>query len=435
MNFSSNLTYHTNLSDLTHVTSCPVIFPENFPATNVAATIAIFVVNILSSFTAATANFLVLWAITKTPSLHTPSSVLLFCLAFSDFVTGAFVQPLFSAHLIGVLTHNFPLYCISGAILYPVGSSFLVLSFLAITAISFDRYLSLVLHLRYATIVTVSRVIKLNLLLFIPAFPLSIYFWFSREDWFKQAVTRLGLIVIVVGIITIPFSYCQIFTILRRHKKQIQNQKSITTGTHGSRISPMEIAKYRKSVLTILFVLGAVILSYFPVIIRFGIARFSKMEVSGFTLIFGGIMVFLNSSINPLVYCWRMKEIRLFVLSKLRCVFRVSGLSDGAVRVNRVRPVNIPSYRETPVWQNYVSTGHFVRQWINCVSHLERMLKYSLCSDTHSFFSSARTNQQIESYSCYSAKSSICKDTLPSRAPQFTNKLLFVLWGEGRLYN
>lgn len=101
--------------------------------------------------------------------------------------------------------------------------------------------------------------------------------------------------------------------------------------------------------LTILFVLGAVILSYFPVIIRFGIARFSKMEVSGFTLMFGGIMVFLNSSINPLVYCWRMKEIRLFVLSKLRCVFRVSCLSDGAVRVNRVRPVNIPSYRGTPV--------------------------------------------------------------------------------------
>lgn len=348
MNLSGNFTDHTKTSDPIHVKICSVIFPENFPAANVSATIAIVVVNILSSFAGATTNFLVLWAISKTPSLQTPSSVHLFCLALSDFVTAAVVQPLFSAHLIGVLTDNFPLYCITGAVLYPIGSSFILLSFFAITAVSFDRYLALVLHLRYAIIVTVSRVIKINLLLFTAVFPLSIYFWFSREDWFKQAVTRLGLIVILVGIVTIPYSYCRIFTILRRHKKQIQNQNSITTSTRG--ISPMEVAKYRKSVLTMLFVLGAVVLSYFPIVIRFVIARFSKTEVSGFVGIVGGIMVFLNSSINPLVYCWRMKEIRLFVLSKLRCVFRVSGLHDEAcaIRVNRVRPVYVPSCRETP---------------------------------------------------------------------------------------
>lgn len=349
MNLSGNFTLHTKTSDLTHVKSFPVIFPENFPAANVSATIVIIVVNILSSFVGATTNFLVLWAITKTPSLHTPSTVHLFCLALSDFITTALVQPLFSVHLIGVLAHNFSLYFISGAILYPIGSFVFLLSLLAIAAVSFDRYLALVLHLRYATIVTVSRVIKINLSLFITVFPLSIYFWFSREDWFKRALTGLGLIVILVGIVTIPISYCQIFTILRRHKKQIQNQNNITTGTRG--ISAMEVAKYRKSVFTIFFVLGAVALSYFPIVIRFVIARFSKTEVSGFVMFVGGIIVFLNSSVNPLVYCWRMKEIRLFVISKLRCAFRVSGQHDGAcvVRVNRVRPVYAPSSRGTTV--------------------------------------------------------------------------------------
>ena len=339
MNLSGNFTRHAKTSDLTHVKSCPVIFPENFRAANVSATIVIIVMNILSSFVGTTANFLVLWAITKTPSLHTPSSVHLFCLALSDFITTAIVQPLSSAHLIGVLTQNFSLYCIFGAILYPIGSYLFLLSLFAITAVSFDRYLALVLHLRYATIVTVSRVIKINLLLFIPVFPLSIYFWFAREGWFKQAVTCLGLIVIVVSIVIIPISYCRIFTILRRHKMQIQNQNSITTGARG--ISSMEVAKYRKSVLTILFVLGAVALSYFPIVIRFVIARFAKTEVSGFIMIVGGIMVFLNSSVNPLVYCWRMKEIRLFVISKLHWAFRVSGRHDRerAVRVNRVRPL------------------------------------------------------------------------------------------------
>jgi len=112
----------------------------------------------------------------------------------------------------------------------------------------------------------------------------------------------------------------------------------------------MEVAKYRKSVLTILFVLSAILLSYFPLLVRFVIARFSKTESSAFLAIVGGVMVFLNSSINPLVYCWRMKEIRLFVLSKLRCVFRVSGLHDGAcaIRINRVRPAYVSSSLKTP---------------------------------------------------------------------------------------
>ena len=244
MNLSDNFAQNTETSDPTDVTSCPVIFHDNFSVSNVSATIAIIVINMLSSFTAATANFLVLWAITKTPSLHTPSSVHLFCLTLSDFVTAALVQPLFSAHLIGALTKNFPLYCLSGAILYPVGTPFVLSSLFAITLVSFDRYLALVLHLRYATVVTVSRVIKINLLLFTPVFPLSIYFWFSRENGFKQALTYLVLIVFVVGIVIIPFSYFRIFTILRRHKKQIQNQNSIMTRTRG--ISPIEITKLQE---------------------------------------------------------------------------------------------------------------------------------------------------------------------------------------------
>ena len=301
MNLSGNFTHHTKTSNPTHATSCPVIFPNTFPAESVPATIAIIAVNLLSSVAGATTNFLVLWSIAKTPSLHTPSTVHLFCLALSDFVIASVIQPLFSAHLIAGLTHNFSLYCTSGTVLYPNGSSFILLSFFSITAVSFDRYLALVLHLRYATIVTVSRVIKFNLFFFSPVFPLSIYFWFSREDWFKLALTRLCLIVTLVGIVTIPFLHCRIFTILRRHKKQIQNQNSITAGKRG--ISPVEIAKYRKSVLTILFVLSAAILSYFPIATRFVITRFSKTEVSGFLSIVGVIMVFLNSSVNPLVYC------------------------------------------------------------------------------------------------------------------------------------
>ena len=302
------------------------------------------VVNILSSFTAATANFLVLWAIKKTPSLHTPSSVLLFGLALSDFATGVFVQPLSTVHHIASLTKHYTVYCISGAIVYPVAVSLAFVSLSAITAISIDRYLAIALHLRYAAIVTVSRVIKLFLLAFVFLFPLSIYFWFSQEVWLKQTVFYLGLSLAVIAIIAIPFSYCRIFAILRRHQKQIRDQNNVASGMHGSQ--HMDISKYRKSVFTMLFVLGAILLSYLPFVISYTVL-FLKADVSEFMVNIGGMM---NSSVNPLVYCWRITEIRRFVVSKLRRVLGVSGLPQGSVRVRQVRPENdIPAYLATPM--------------------------------------------------------------------------------------
>ncbi|XP_078354478.1 adenosine receptor A3-like [Oculina patagonica] len=336
----------------THIpaSNCAISFPGEFPPKNVVLFMAIFVVNILSSFTAATANFLVMWAIKKTPSLHTPSSVLLFWLALSDFATGGFVQPLFSVNRIAALTTNSPVYCISGAIVYPVCVFLVLVSLSTITAISFDRYLALALHLRYATIVTASRLIKSILITFLLFFPLSIYFWFSREHWLRMTLLSMGLILVVVCIITIPFSYCRIFAILRRHQKQIRNQNDIALRMHG--VSQVDISKYRKYVLTTLLVLGSILLSYLPCGICLVSALFSKMEESELVRHIGrigGMMVLLNSSINPLVYCWRIKEIRRFVVSKLRQLVGVNSLPDGAVRVTQVRPVSIPSYRETPI--------------------------------------------------------------------------------------
>ncbi|XP_078354481.1 adenosine receptor A3-like [Oculina patagonica] len=347
MKTSDRLISLGNLTTHVSARSCSVEFPGYFPPKSVALTIVICVVNILSSFSAATANFLVMWAIKKTPSLHTPSSVLLFSLALSDFATGVFVQPLFVVHSISSLTANFSVYCISGAIVYPVGVCLAFVSLSAITAISFDRYLALALHLRYAAIVTVSRVIKLVLLAIIFLSPVSIYAWFSQENWFQMAALCLFVILGAVAIITIPFSYYRIFKILRRHQKQIRNQNSVASRMQG--ILQVDVSKYKRSVFTILYVLGAILLSYLPGGISFVINLFLKTEVSEFTLSVGGMMVMLNSSINPLVYCWRIKEIRRFVISKLRQSVGVSGLPNREVRVNQVRPVRMPSYHETPI--------------------------------------------------------------------------------------
>lgn len=290
------------------------------PLNNVVPATALCVVSIISSLVAVTANGLVLWAIKKTPSLHTPSSALIFVLATSDFAVGAFVQPLVVIKLIALLTNNFPVFFISGIMFYPLAVAFSFVSFVTITAISVERYLALALHLRYAEIVTVSRVITCIGPVCALLLTLTILsFWLWTKKWFE--ITTIGICLFLGAACTfaIPFSYYKIFAILRRHKKRIHDETSIATRVHG--LSQINVSKYRKSVLTVLYVVGSSILTYLPCGISAVIVWRLNTEFSRVMFQIFGAIILLNSSINPLVYCWKVKEIRRFVASKLRCLY------------------------------------------------------------------------------------------------------------------
>ena len=331
-----------NLSDnfsTTPLIDCLITYPGYFPEKNVkmAPTIAAAVLNFISSFIATTANFLVMWAIKGTPSLHTPSAVFLFTLALSDFVVGIYVQPLCAAHLLAALTHNLSLFCTTGAMLYPFGTYLAIYSFMAIAAVTVDRYLALVLHLRYAAIITISRVIKFNIAVFIVSFPVVLCYWFLRIDWIRTASLFIVLFLFIFCTFAIPFCYCRIFMILRRHKKQLQDQNNLAKRIHG--FSENNLSKYRKSVLAILYVLGLMVLSYLPCTISFTLANFFE-DVSRDVIFASSMVVLWNSSFNPLFYCWRITEIRRFAIWKLRRTSRVSGLPHNAVHVEPVKLVH-----------------------------------------------------------------------------------------------
>ena len=165
-----------------------------------------------------------------------------------------FIQPLAVISLIGLLTDNYPVYCIAGTAGYPLGLPLAALSFVSIAAISFDRYLVLALHLRYAENVTVRRVIIC--ILPVSAFLLILImmsFWFWTEDWFRITVACVCSFITASCIFVIPFASCRIFAILRRHKKQIHDRTVVATQTQG--FSQINIFKYRRSVKTIVYLL------------------------------------------------------------------------------------------------------------------------------------------------------------------------------------
>jgi hypothetical protein len=63
------------------------------------------------SLITATGNFIILQVIWKTQELHSPSFILLFCLAVSDLLVGLICQPFFLAYQIAELVDSFSAYC------------------------------------------------------------------------------------------------------------------------------------------------------------------------------------------------------------------------------------------------------------------------------------------------------------------------------------
>ena len=135
----------------------PVVLAENVPHKLILFNC---VVNTLLMLTTIIGNILVLSAIWKTSSLRTPSIILLCGLATTDLAVGLVVQPLFLS--MELTLHH------SNSVEFPctLAKAYISLSYLAcsaslltVTAISLDRLLAIQYHLRYASVVTVPRVI------------------------------------------------------------------------------------------------------------------------------------------------------------------------------------------------------------------------------------------------------------------------------------
>ena len=178
--------------------------------------------------------------------------------------------------------------------------------------------------------------IKFNIAVFIVSFPVALCYWFLRIDWIRTASLFIVLFLFIFGTFAIAFCYCRIFMILRRHKKQLQDQNDLAKRIHG--FSENDLSKYRKSVLAILYVFGVKVSCYMPCIISFTSANFFDEGVRWEVTLVSAILVLWNSTFNPLFYFWRITEIRRFAISKLRRISRVSSLPHNAVHVE---PVNV----------------------------------------------------------------------------------------------
>ena len=274
------------------------IYPEAIVIINCVLNAPLMLISI-------TGNSLALAAILRTSSLRTPSTVFLGSLAVSDLLVGLVVQPFFIATLFksgGSLLQSYNM----------LSSSCCGVSLCTMTAISVDRFLALHYHMRYSNLMTSKRALHMALFIWF-TFPLlsCIHFW--GQNIFHFAI----VVCIVVFILTSTFSYIRIYQIVCRHQLQIQAQKQHMESLNVEH--NLHMAQSKETALNTFIYHICMILCYSPVFIT-SITQAALPKISPWAWTLTSTVAFMNSSINPFLYCWRISELRNAVLKTLRTV-------------------------------------------------------------------------------------------------------------------
>ena len=249
-------------------------------------------------------NALVLAAILRTPSLRSPSTIFLCSLATSDLLVGIVVQPVFivselkpESSLLLHSHHMLSLLCCG-------------VSLGTMAAISVDRYLALHYHMRYPNLMTEKRALCTSGALWSLCLLLTCLYFKSRTIYLLTSVIGIAMCISVT-----TFSYISIYRIVRQHQLQIQLQQQAVQSFNAEH--NLNMVQSKKSAINTFIYYVCMILCYSPVFISMlMLVIFPKRPRKA--RIFADTVLFMNSSINPFLYCWRLHDLRTAVFKTLR---------------------------------------------------------------------------------------------------------------------
>ena len=293
---------------------------ENHPTTKVVLCVDIHTprhdiflaaFNLFLSTFALLENILILVALYKDSSLRLPSKVMFCCLAITDLCVGLVSQPIFAVELLLQMSEKQHLCYHLSAFAEIVILGFSAVSLMTVTAVSVDRLFALSLGLRYKQIVNLRRVTKVLIFILVFCATGSIL----KQVWNSKVAFRVLSVGVVVCLITSFYCYVKIFLRLRHHQAQVQghNQNDQFIGI------PLNIQRYRKTVSAALSVQLALVACYLPY--AFLLFFPSLIPLSESAQILGRryttSIVFVNSSLNPFLYCWKIRGVRKAVKETL----------------------------------------------------------------------------------------------------------------------
>ena len=282
--------------------------------------VANFVINSFLCYTTIMLNIVTIYAIRRTSSLPKTLRTLLLSLAVSDVGVGLLGQPLYISVLVMWLQQNEP-GCNTYKWFIIVSWSVALASFFCVVAVSVDRFLAIHLHLRYQELVTHKRVVAVVIVIWVLSVFLSLMILWLPLD------IRSGLLIILGGIcfFVTAVVYFKIYFAVQRHKNQI-HVLQVQQAAGNDEIA--NLTSQVKSAFGIFYVFLLFLICYLPYCIVMAVYQISGPSIAlrkGF--LSSVTLVYLNSSLNPVIYCWKMAHIRHSVMDIL---WNMSWFRNGA---------------------------------------------------------------------------------------------------------
>jgi len=273
---------------------------------------AIFSTSVLiavSSPVAVFGNALILAAIWKKTFVRTPFHILLSGLVMADMCTGLIAQPFVVAVDLIILTQpkevcDNPKFFLA---LLGIGNGsatyFISSTMVFITLISIERWL----HMNRRSLVTAHRgYLTVTVVLVLPV-PLVAVRLFSdvKYETYSRDVYTTTLALMLFCFVTTSFAYFKVYQIIRHHQQQVHDT-SQNFGQPG-----IDLAKYKKSVVSILYILLLFSVCFLPFVVSTVMFLFWGRSLElGVAFGLSMLLLFLSSALNPSLYLWRMNDIR-----------------------------------------------------------------------------------------------------------------------------
>lgn len=274
--------------------------------------IANIVFNVVLCFTAIGLNSITIHAIRKTSSrlLPKPLKALLLSLAVSDIGVGLLNHPLYITRLVIELKQDVTTFATFYWVYLFVSSVFSYASFFGVLSLSLDRFLAIHVHLRYQELMTFKRVVAAVISIWLlSAFLTLIWPQIPMNIAYVVFVIIVGTSFIASGVLN-----WKIYVTVRRHARQIQSLM-VQSVAQVNAPDMANVSRLRKSAFITIYVYIVFLVCYLPnfcmIFVISGGPSIAVKVVKCYTV----TLLLLNSSLNPLIYCLKMKHIRQTIMN------------------------------------------------------------------------------------------------------------------------
>lgn len=242
--------------------------------------------------------------------LQTNYNILLASLAGTDLLVGLVAQPAFVAQEIYLLVGGSPsVFCTLDSITQVLTICLCLASLFNLVLISVERFVAMKYSLRYESIVTKFR---LTAAVACSWLTVAVYCVFRI---FPGIIRVRAHVLLILSLLVITFCHISVYFVSRRHMIQIKSEQ----------VSQETSAKFlaeRKAWKTTSIIISVVFLCYLPGSLQaiafnlFTGSLIQRVAIILRPLTFSSYM--LNSLCNPIIYCWRSKQIREAMMQLLK---------------------------------------------------------------------------------------------------------------------